>query len=55
MNHVDARERFSVVSFVWAPGQKTAIHDHTVWGDRRFVSGYSNATLPNLWSQTSDI
>ena len=30
--HCDARERFSVVSFVWAPGQKTAIHDHTVWG-----------------------
>jgi 3-mercaptopropionate dioxygenase len=30
--HCDARERFSIVSFVWAPGQKTAIHDHTVWG-----------------------
>jgi len=25
-------ERFSVVSFVWMPGQKTPIHDHTVWG-----------------------
>lgn len=25
-------ERFSVVSFVWGPGQKTPIHDHTVWG-----------------------
>nr|WP_319016926.1 cysteine dioxygenase [Diaphorobacter aerolatus] len=24
--------RFSVVSFVWGPGQKTPIHDHTVWG-----------------------
>ena len=23
---------FSVVSFVWGPGQKTPIHDHTVWG-----------------------
>lgn len=23
---------FSVVSFVWAPGQKTPVHDHTVWG-----------------------
>jgi predicted metal-dependent enzyme (double-stranded beta helix superfamily) len=21
-----------VVSFVWMPGQKTPIHDHTVWG-----------------------
>jgi 3-mercaptopropionate dioxygenase len=30
--HCDARERFSVVSFVWGPGQKTPIHDHTVWG-----------------------
>lgn len=30
--HADARERFSVVSFVWGPGQQTPIHDHTVWG-----------------------
>jgi predicted metal-dependent enzyme (double-stranded beta helix superfamily) len=30
--HCDARARFSIVSFVWAPGQRTAIHDHTVWG-----------------------
>jgi predicted metal-dependent enzyme (double-stranded beta helix superfamily) len=30
--HCDPRERFSVVSFVWGPGQKTPIHDHTVWG-----------------------
>ncbi|MCB1619766.1 MAG: hypothetical protein KDI44_03400 [Thiothrix sp.] len=30
--HVDPEERFSVVSFVWAPGQQTPIHDHTVWG-----------------------
>lgn len=28
----DPLERFSVVSFVWAPGQRTPIHDHTVWG-----------------------
>ena len=28
----DPMERFSVVSFVWGPGQKTPIHDHTVWG-----------------------
>ncbi len=28
----DPLERFSVLSFVWGPGQKTAIHDHTVWG-----------------------
>jgi len=30
--HCDSRERFSVVSFVWAPGQATPIHDHRVWG-----------------------
>lgn len=30
--HCDSRERFSVVSFVWGPGQGTPIHDHTVWG-----------------------
>ncbi|NPC58526.1 cysteine dioxygenase family protein [Caenimonas soli] len=28
----DPLERFSVVSFVWGPGQSTPIHDHTVWG-----------------------
>ncbi|WP_102225311.1 cysteine dioxygenase family protein [Acidimangrovimonas sediminis] len=30
--HCDPLERFSVVSFVWGPGQKTPIHNHTVWG-----------------------
>ena len=30
--HCDPLERFSVVSFVWGIGQKTPIHDHTVWG-----------------------
>jgi predicted metal-dependent enzyme (double-stranded beta helix superfamily) len=30
--HCDPLERFCVVSFVWGPGQKTPIHDHTVWG-----------------------
>lgn len=30
--HCDPLERFSVVSFVWGPGQLTPIHDHTVWG-----------------------
>lgn len=28
----DPADRFSVVSFVWGPGQRTPIHDHTVWG-----------------------
>jgi predicted metal-dependent enzyme (double-stranded beta helix superfamily) len=30
--HCDPLERFSVSSFVWAPGQSTPLHDHTVWG-----------------------
>ncbi|CAN7671742.1 cysteine dioxygenase [Caballeronia sp. LjRoot31] len=30
--YADARQRFSVVSFVWGPGQQTPVHDHTVWG-----------------------
>lgn len=25
-------DTFSVVSFVWGPGQETPVHDHTVWG-----------------------
>lgn len=47
--HCDPLLRFSVVSFVWGPGQKTAIHDHTVWGlvgllrgeetNQRFIPG----------------
>ncbi len=30
--HADSTERFSVVRFVWGPGQATPVHDHTVWG-----------------------
>lgn len=30
--HCDPAERFSLVSFVWGPGQQTPIHNHTVWG-----------------------
>ncbi len=30
--YVDPRARYSVISFVWAPGQGTPIHNHTVWG-----------------------
>lgn len=30
--HCDPLERFSVLSFVWGPGQATPLHDHTVWG-----------------------
>ncbi len=30
--YADPLERWSIVSFVWGPGQKTPVHDHTVWG-----------------------
>jgi predicted metal-dependent enzyme (double-stranded beta helix superfamily) len=30
--YADPLSRFSVVSFVWGPGQKTPVHDHRVWG-----------------------
>ena len=30
--HCDPYERFSLASFVWAAGQTTPVHDHTVWG-----------------------
>lgn len=30
--YCDPMERFSIVSFVWGPGHKTPVHDHTVWG-----------------------
>ena len=30
--HADPETRFSVVSFVWGPGQNTPVHDHCVWG-----------------------
>ena len=28
----DNQRQFSVVAFVWGPGQATPVHDHTVWG-----------------------
>lgn len=30
--HADPLGRFSIMSFVWGPGQQTPVHDHTVWG-----------------------
>lgn len=30
--YADPDEKFSVVSFVWGPGQATPVHNHTVWG-----------------------
>jgi predicted metal-dependent enzyme (double-stranded beta helix superfamily) len=40
--HCDPRERFCVVSFVWAPGARTPIHDHTVWGLVGVLRGAEN-------------
>jgi predicted metal-dependent enzyme (double-stranded beta helix superfamily) len=49
--HADSRERFSVVSFVWGPGQKSPIHDHTVWG---IVGILRAAEFEQSYSRTSD-
>lgn len=43
--HCDPLERFSVVSFVWGPGQRTPIHDHTVWGLIGVLRGAERAEL----------
>jgi predicted metal-dependent enzyme (double-stranded beta helix superfamily) len=60
--HVDPLERFSVVSFVWGPGQKTPVHDHTVWGlvgmlrgaetARRFAIGVGGRLVEQAGEQT---
>lgn len=57
--HCDPRERFSIVSFVWGPGQMTPVHDHTVWGlvgvlrgeekARRFARGAGGALVAGDW------
>lgn len=40
--HCDPLERFSVASFVWRPGQRTPVHDHTVWGLVGVMRGAEN-------------
>jgi len=55
--HADSRQRFSIVSFVWGPGQQTPIHDHRVWGligmlrgaeySQNYVRGDNNALVPD--------
>jgi predicted metal-dependent enzyme (double-stranded beta helix superfamily) len=42
--HCDPKQRFSVVSFVWGPGQATPIHDHTVWGMIGMLRGSEEST-----------
>ncbi|CAM3204066.1 cysteine dioxygenase [Pseudomonas floridensis] len=41
--HADPQQRFSVVSFVWGPGQRTPIHDHRVWGLIGMLRGAEDA------------
>jgi 3-mercaptopropionate dioxygenase len=48
--HCDPLERFSVVSFVWGPGQSTPIHDHTVWG---LIGMLRGAELAHDWDLKS--
>ncbi len=43
--YADPLDRFSVVSFVWGPGQKTPIHNHTVWGMVGQLRGEEKETL----------
>lgn len=44
----DPLERFSVVSFVWGPGQSTPIHNHRVWGVIGMLRGAE-------WGQTYQV
>ncbi len=50
--HCDSRERFSVVSFVWGPGQATPIHDHTVWG---LIGVLRGAELSQAYTRSDDL
>lgn len=49
--HCDRAEAFSVVSFVWAPGQATPVHDHTVWG---LVGMLRGAELSQAYGRTAE-
>jgi 3-mercaptopropionate dioxygenase len=42
--YIDPQGRFSVVSFVWGPGQSTPIHDHTTWGVIGVLRGAEQCT-----------
>lgn len=62
--HGDPLERFCIVSFVWGPGQKTPVHDHTVWGivgvlrgaelSRRFAPGEPGQPMRCLGEERLD-
>jgi len=49
--HADPLERFSVVSFVWGPGQRTPVHDHTVWG---LIGMLRGAERCQRWKRDAD-
>ena len=42
--HCDPAERFSLVSFVWMPGQCTPVHDHRTWGLIGLLRGQERCT-----------
>lgn len=50
--HRDPAGRFSVVSFVWGPGQATPIHDHTVWG---LIGVLRGAELSQAYDRRGDV
>lgn len=49
--YLDPKERFSVVSFVWGPGQATPVHDHTVWG---LIGMLRGSEIAQPYSRMSD-
>lgn len=40
--YADPSHNFSIVSFVWGPGQQSSIHNHTVWGVIGILRGAEN-------------
>jgi 3-mercaptopropionate dioxygenase len=51
----DPHARFSVVSFVWGPGQETPIHDHRVWGAIGMLRGAETGTLFSREDETGKL
>jgi predicted metal-dependent enzyme (double-stranded beta helix superfamily) len=55
--YADPQQRFSIVSFVWGPGQCTPIHDHRVWGligmlrGAEYSQGYARSAQGGLEQQ----
>lgn len=53
--YCDPLERFSVVSFVWTPGQTTPVHDHTVWGMVGVLRGAERCEEYELDTETAGL